>query len=982
MKKAVLFILPVFFTLTILSVIKVSVTIAGSSEPMLKMVVINTNSPGQVKKLARMGIDIAAVRKGPIVKGFRGVPSRSYRVEAVVSALDEKKLGQEKFSWADLPGKGPVKKIGEPYDVYKSFDTPKTGIKAQLKKIHATYPHITQLNTIGHSIQNRPLLAMRLTNKKTMKKMQKPQVLFLATHHAREWVATEMAMRLIKYLTSNFGSNGRVTELLNTTEVWIVPVGNPDGYQYTFTNERLWRKNLHDNDDDGEITIADGVDSNRNFDSHWGRDDEGSSPSWSDQTYRGLAPNSEPETQAVIQFIQKHNFKFIISYHTYSDLILYAWGWQIKTTSFDDPIYVAQAGTDNNPAIRDSILGIGYDPGVGADLYITNGNFTDWCYDVAGIPAHRVELTYGYDADDNYYGFEFPDDEGMVQTVFEDNLEFALSVAESAANPAYPVSPVGIVTEDVYHTPVTTSNGPDQIIKVLARKGLDLTLSVPSGHESTPFTEKLGTVYNEKPGVYYSRYVATITGQSTGDTVEYQVTGGDSNLDVYSYRVASATGHPILVMAAEDYSGESPTYPPGGPFYLSYYTNALDASGYFYDVWDVDIKGVPSFVEVLSHYDAVVWYTGDDYVPTVPYGLDTHEVEVLNIREFMNYENGKLFATGQDLAWWPAVYGGFSDDFFQYYLGAFMHIEDGGIDSDTGLPFDVAGVSGDPIFGGLSFSLHNGDGGDGADNQGYADAFLATSYFLPHFDNTIAAHYARPGGPFDPYSGDYYVYSQMADQSYKRLGGTFTLPAGTPSLKFRISYDIETDWDYAFVEIREMGTEDWTTLPDIGGLTTIGTGESCTSGWVDEIHPFLAHYMDESCNPTGSTGDWNAFTGNSGNWQQVEMDLTAYAGKTVEIHISCATDWTTPNLGVFVDDIELSGYPLEDFETGMGGWSVSEAPGSSVFNNWLRMTGAGFPEGPAIRTDNSVYLGFGFEAIDTEVDRNAIMDKVMQYFGL
>ena len=101
----------------------------------------------------------------------------------------------------------------------------------------------------------------------------------------------------------------RVTDLLNTTEVWVVPVGNPDGYQYTFTNERLWRKNLRDNDGDGEITIADGVDLNRNFESHWGLDEEGSSGIPSSGTYRGIAPNSEPETQAVVKFIKQQRFQ-------------------------------------------------------------------------------------------------------------------------------------------------------------------------------------------------------------------------------------------------------------------------------------------------------------------------------------------------------------------------------------------------------------------------------------------------------------------------------------------------------------------------------------------------------------------------------------------------------------------------------------------------------------------------------------------------
>jgi len=331
-----------------------SIVVAQSQGSMLKMVAIEAKSPGQIKKLARMGIDISEVVKGPWIEGPRGVPMQTYRVEAVVSSLDEKKLGLEGFSWSDVPGKGPVKKIGEEYDVYKSFDAPKTGIRAQLNKIKATYPHICQLKTIGYSIQDRPMLAMRLTNEKI--KGEKPQVLFLATHHAREWVATQMAMRLIKYLAANFGSNSRVTDLLNTTEVWVIPVGNPDGYQYTFTNERLWRKNLRDNDGDGEVTIADGVDLNRNFASHWGYDDEGSSPIMSSGTYRGTAPNSEPETQAVVNFIQQNNFKFVISYHTHGNLILYPWGWQVKTASLDDPIFVAQAGTDANPAIWDSLL--------------------------------------------------------------------------------------------------------------------------------------------------------------------------------------------------------------------------------------------------------------------------------------------------------------------------------------------------------------------------------------------------------------------------------------------------------------------------------------------------------------------------------------------------------------------------------------------------------------------------------------------------
>ncbi|MGE5601559.1 MAG: M14 family zinc carboxypeptidase, partial [Nitrososphaerales archaeon] len=742
--------------------------------------------------------------------------------------------------------------------------------------------------------------------------------------------------------------------------------------------DRLWRRNLRDNNGDGQITIADGVDLNRNFADHWGYDDEGSSGDPANDTYRGPAPASEPETQAVVNMVQSQNFKFVLSYHTYGDLILYPWGWQVQTPSLDDPIFVAQAGTDANPAVYDTLAGHGYDPGVGADLYTTNGEFTDWTYGSLGIPSQTIEVTDGGD-----YGFVFPDDEAMVQQTFLDNLPFALAYIESAADPAHPVSPVGIQTEDAYHTPLTTSNGSEQAVTVLARKGLalQLTYSINGGAEQTAaFAEKLGTVYNEKPGVYYSRYQAVITGQQAGDSVTYSIRAGAGQLGPYSYSVGSATGNPILLVAAEDYTGNYPTYPPGGPFYLNYYTAALDSGPYAgkYDIWDVDAKGaVPTEPEVLSHYRAAIWYTGDDYAATVPNGLATNGIEVLNVRDWINYDGGKLLATGQDFEY-PAAAGLLPDDFYQYYLGAYIDVDGGGVDSTTGAPFDVTGVDGDPVLGGLAFSLQ---GGDGASNQAYNDTFLATSYFLSHFGDRLAARYVRPGGPFDPHTGDYDVYSQMADYSFKRLSRTFTVPAAPATFKFWMSADTEPDWDFAFVEINEAGTDTWTTLPDVNGLTTTDTGLSCASGWVSQIHPFLAHYMDAACNPTGTTGSWNAFTGNSGGWQQVEMDLSAYAGKTVEVSISYASDWGTQGLGVWVDDIEAPGQPVESFESGLGDWTVTVAPGSPASNNWVRAARGALPEGPGLRTPNSLHLGFGFEGIADATTRNEVMQKAMSYFG-
>ena len=132
--------------------------------------------------------------------------------------------------------------------------------------------------------------------------------------------------------------------------------------------------------------MLDGVDGNRNFAEHWNFDDEGSASIISDQTYRGPRPLSEPETQAILDIvlIRWHSPKYHISYHSFGELLLYPFGFQVNTPSADDPIFVAWAGTDKKPAVQ------GYNPGVGADLYTTNGEQTDYAYTEYELPGHHA----------------------------------------------------------------------------------------------------------------------------------------------------------------------------------------------------------------------------------------------------------------------------------------------------------------------------------------------------------------------------------------------------------------------------------------------------------------------------------------------------------------------------------------------------------------------------------------------------------------
>ena len=144
-----------------------------------------------------------------------------------------------------------------------------------------------------------------------------------------------------------------------------------------------------------------------------------------------------------------------------------------------------------------------------------------------------------------------------------------------------------------------------------------------------------------------------MTGTEPGDSVKVWFTGGGATSDSFTYHVVSDSGRRVLILAAEDYTGASPVQPPGGPHYLSFYTDALTANGVAFDVYDVDAHGrtAPDNLGVLSHYDAVVWYTGDDVVTREPgWGPGNASrlamQELLEVRDFVN-EGGRVLYTGQ-----------------------------------------------------------------------------------------------------------------------------------------------------------------------------------------------------------------------------------------------------------------------------------------------------------------------------------------------
>jgi hypothetical protein len=155
------------------------------------------------------------------------------------------------------------------------------------------------------------------------------------------------------------------------------------------------------------------------------------------ETYRGASAGSEPETQALMAFHAAHRPVLALSYHSYSGLILYPWGFRSGALAPDLPRFQALAGTDLAPAIRDDLPESSidrYHPGPGWNLYPTNGEYTDWAYRAHGTIAFTVELTSGCCANGLGYGFEFPEDSARVEQVFRDNLPFALSLIAASSD--------------------------------------------------------------------------------------------------------------------------------------------------------------------------------------------------------------------------------------------------------------------------------------------------------------------------------------------------------------------------------------------------------------------------------------------------------------------------------------------------------------------------------------------------------------------
>jgi carboxypeptidase T len=213
-----------------------------------------------------------------------------------------------------------------------------------------------------------------------------PEMLYSAAHHAREPAGVSQLIMYMYYLLENYSTNPEIQYIVNNTELYFVPMVNPDGYNYNATISAngggMWRKN-RTSWQDGYY----GADLNRNYSFNWGYDDFGSSPNDYDDTYRGPSPSSEAEVQNMETLCANHTFKIAINYHTYGNLLICPWGYEASTYTPDMTTYNAWGDI----LTKDNQYSFGT-----ADQtvhYVTNGSSDDWMYGEQAIKPKIMAMT-------------------------------------------------------------------------------------------------------------------------------------------------------------------------------------------------------------------------------------------------------------------------------------------------------------------------------------------------------------------------------------------------------------------------------------------------------------------------------------------------------------------------------------------------------------------------------------------------------------
>ncbi|XP_053140950.1 carboxypeptidase B2 isoform X2 [Hemicordylus capensis] len=276
------------------------------------------------------------------------------------------------------------------YEQYHSLNE----IYSWMEEITLRYDNMLRKIPIGYSYEKRPLYILKLSNGDNI---SKNAVWIDCGIHAREWIAPAFCVWFIGYATQFLQRDRTMRGLLQHLDFYVMPIINVDGYEYTWTTNRMWRKSRSQHGNNRCI----GTDLNRNFDAGWCG--QGASNNNCAEIYCGPFPESEPEVKAVANFLKKNknHIKAYISMHSYSQMVLFPYSYTTnKSKDHDELKRVADKVSNTIKYTYQSR----YLSGSGAQtIYLAPGGSDDWAYDLGIKYSFTFELR-----DKGKYGFLLP----------------------------------------------------------------------------------------------------------------------------------------------------------------------------------------------------------------------------------------------------------------------------------------------------------------------------------------------------------------------------------------------------------------------------------------------------------------------------------------------------------------------------------------------------------------------------------------------
>ncbi|WP_412543279.1 M14 family zinc carboxypeptidase [Longispora sp. K20-0274] len=385
-----------------------------ADNPSAEYVLTGPRTHDDVNAVARTGASVDLVEHGRVYV-------TATRTE--IAAIGRLGFGVEKAPRPEeaVPGLAGFPPADSNYHDYAELTT-------EVNNLAAAKPAIFKKLSYGTSYEGRDLMLIKISDNVDVDE-DEPEILFNAHQHAREHLTVEMAIYLMHLLADNYGTDPRITNLVNSREFWIMPDVNPDGGEYDIATGayRSWRKNRQPNTGSSNV----GTDLNRNWSYKWGCCG-GSSSSTSSETYRGPSAFSAPETKKYADWVKtrvvggKQQISVAIDFHTYSELVLWPYGYQTADT--DGVMNADQRGTFATIGQQMAATN-NYTPEQASDLYIADGIVIDWLWADQKIFAYTFEM-YPSSGGGGFY----PPDE-VIPAQTSRNKEAVLKLAEYADCP-------------------------------------------------------------------------------------------------------------------------------------------------------------------------------------------------------------------------------------------------------------------------------------------------------------------------------------------------------------------------------------------------------------------------------------------------------------------------------------------------------------------------------------------------------------------